>query len=152
LLGGWGGYGQKTEGPATYDFLTVQAKKYDEPSAQLASDIVESAQQLVRLEIALAKQEVKELAIRNAIAFGALAVAGLFALLALLVALPVLLVVWIDNHTLVAIIWLALYVVLALGLALFGRFRMQLQPPQRTIRSLKETREWALRQISLNNK
>jgi hypothetical protein len=29
---------------------------------------------------------------------------------------------------------------------------MQLQPPQRTIRSLKETREWALRQISLNNK
>src|SRR4030088_40131 len=135
-----------------YDFLTVQAKKYDESSAQLASDIVESAQQLVRLEIALAKQEVKELAIRNGIAFGALAVAGLFALLALLVALPVLLVVWIDNHTPGPHIWLSLYVVLALGLALFGRFRMQLQPPQRTIRSLKETREWALRQISLNDK
>jgi cytochrome c biogenesis protein CcdA len=135
-----------------YDFLTVQAKKYDESSAQLASDIVESAQQLVRLEIALAKQEVKELAIRNGIAFGALAVAGVFGLLALLVALPVLLVVWIENHTLAAIIWLALYVVIALGLALFGRFRMKLQPPQRTIRSLKETREWALRQISLNDK
>jgi cytochrome c biogenesis protein CcdA len=130
----------------------VQAKKYDEPSAQLAADVVESAQQLVRLEIALAKQEVKELAIRNGIAFGALAVAGVFALLALLVVLPVLLVVWIDNHTLVAIIWLALYVLIAAGLALFGRFRLQLTPPQKTIRSLKETREWALRQISSNGR
>lgn len=138
--------------PRPYDFLTVQAKKYDESSAQLASDIVESAQQLVRLEIELAKQEVKELAIRNGIAIGAFAVAGVFALLALLVALPVLLVVWIDNHTLVAIIWLALYLVIALGLALFGRFRLQIQPPQRTIRSLKETREWALRQISSNDR
>src|ERR1700737_4011903 len=87
----------QAEGRAPYDFLTVQAKKYDESSAQLASDIVESAQQLVRLEIALAKQEVKELAIRNGIAFGALAVAGVFVLMALLVALPVLLIVWIDN-------------------------------------------------------
>jgi cytochrome c biogenesis protein CcdA len=142
--------------PATaahpYDFLTVQAKKYDESSAQLAADVVESAQQLVRLEIALAKQEVKELAVRNGIAIGALAVAGVFALLALLVALPVLLIVWIDNHTLVAIIWLALYLLIAAGLALFGRFRLQLTPPQKTIRSLKETREWALRQISSNGK
>jgi cytochrome c biogenesis protein CcdA len=130
----------------------VQAKKYDESSAQLAADVVESAQQLVRLEIALAKQEVKELAIRNGIAIGALAVAGVFALLALLVALPVLLIVWIDNHTLVAIIWLALYILIAAGLALFGRVRLQLTPPQKTIRSLKETREWALRQISSNDK
>jgi hypothetical protein len=130
----------------------VQTKKYDESSAQLAADVVESAQQLVRLEIALAKQEVKELAIRNGIAFGALAGAGLFAMLALLVALPVLLIVWIDNHTLVAIIWLALYVLLAAGLALFGRARLQLTPPQKTIRSLKETREWALRQISSNDR
>jgi uncharacterized membrane protein YqjE len=130
----------------------VQAKKYDEPSAQLAADVVESAQQLVRLEIALAKQEVKELAIRNGIAIGLLAGAALFAMLALLVALPVLLVVWIDNHTLVAIIWLALYILIAAALAIFGRMRLQLTPPQKTIRSLKETREWALRQISSNDR
>lgn len=138
--------------PRPYDFLTVQAKKYDESSAQLAADVVESAQQLVRLEIALAKQEVKELAVRNGIAIGALAAAGFFGVLALLVALPVLLIVWIDNHTLVAIIWLALYVLLAAGLALFGRARLLLKPPQKTINSLKETREWALRQISSNDR
>jgi hypothetical protein len=130
----------------------VQAKKYDESSAQLAADVVESARQLVRLEMALAKQEVKELAIRNGIAIGALAGAGLFAMLALLVALPVLLIVWIDNHTLVAIIWLVLYVLLAAGLALFGRARLLLKPPQKTVNSLKETREWALRQISSNDR
>lgn len=130
----------------------MQAKKYDESSAQLAADVVESAQQLVRLEIALAKQEVKELAVRNGIAIGALAAAGFFGVLALLVALPVLLIVWIDNHTLVAIIWLALYVLLAAGLALFGRARLLLKPPQKTINSLKETREWALRQISSNDR
>jgi cytochrome c biogenesis protein CcdA len=130
----------------------VQAKKYDESSAQLAADVVESAQQLVRLEIALAKQEAKELAIRNGIAAGLLAGAGLFGMLALLVALPVLLIVWIDNHTLVAIIWLALYIVLAAGLALVGRARLKLKPPEKTIRSLKETREWALRQISSNTR
>ena len=130
----------------------MQAKKYDESSAQLAADVVESARQLVRLEMALAKQEVKELAIRNGIAIGALAGAGLFAMLALLVALPVLLIVWIDNHTLVAIIWLVLYVLLAAGLALFGRARLLLKPPQKTVNSLKETREWALRQISSNDR
>jgi uncharacterized membrane protein len=130
----------------------VQAKKYDESSAQLAGDIVESAQQLVHLEIALAKQEVKELAIRNGFAAAFLAVAAVFGLLALLVALPVLLVVLFDNHTLVAIIWLALYLLVAIVLGLLGRARLQLKPPQRTIRSLKETREWALRQISSNSK
>lgn len=130
----------------------MQAKKYDESSAQLAADVVESAQQLVRLEISLAKQEVKELAVRNGIAIGALVAAGFFGILALLVALPVLLIVWIDNHTLVAIIWLALYVLLAAGLALFGRARLLLKPPQKTINSLKETREWALRQISSNDR
>src|SRR5438552_6357519 len=49
---------------------TMARHKYSEPSADLAADIVESAQQLVRLEIALAKQEVKELAMRNGIAIG----------------------------------------------------------------------------------
>ena len=128
----------------------MQARKYDEPSAQLAADVVENAQQLVRLEIALAKQEVKELAVRNGIAIGMLAGAGLFAMLAILVALPVLLIVWIGNHALVAVIWLALYILLALVLGLVGRARLKIQPPQKTINSLKETREWALRQISSN--
>ena len=136
----------------TYDFLTVKGKKYEESSAELAHDIVASAQQLVQLEINLAKQEVKELAIRNGVAAGLLAGAGLFALLALLVALPVLLVVLIPNHVIAAAVWLALYIVLAAVLALVGRARLQLQPPRRTIQSLKETRSWALRQISSNDR
>ena len=118
----------------------------------IVSGIVADVQNLARQEVALAKQEVKELAVRNGIAIGALAAAGFFGVLALLVALPVLLIVWIDNHTLVAIIWLALYVLLAAGLALFGRARLLLKPPQKTINSLKETREWALRQISSNDR
>ena len=136
----------------TYDFLTVKGKKYEESSSELAHDIVASAQQLVQLEVNLAKQEVKELAIRNGVAFGLLAGAGLFALLALLVALPVLIINLIPAHAIAAAVWLALYIVLAAVLALVGRARLQLQPPRRTIQSLKETRAWALRQISSNDR
>lgn len=132
--------------------MTVKRKKYEESSAELAHDVVQSAQQLARLEIALARQELKELAIRNAVAFGLLAGAGLFGMFALLVALPVMLIVLIPAHMIAAIAWLALYLVLAVVLALVGRARLALQPPRRTIQSLKETRAWALRQISSNDR
>lgn len=125
---------------------------YDDSTADLAHDIVESAQQLVHLEVALAKQELKELAITNGMAAGAFAVAGVFLLLALLVALPVLVVVWVPNHVLAALIWLVLYVLLAAGLALFGRSRLRIEAPQRTITTLKETKSWALRQLTTNGR
>jgi protein-S-isoprenylcysteine O-methyltransferase Ste14 len=126
--------------------------KYDDSTAELAQDIVESAQQLVHLEIALAKQEMKELAITNAMAAGAFAAAGVLAMLALLVALPVLIVVLVPAHWIAALVWLVLYALLAAGLALFGRSRLRIEAPQRTITSLKETKSWALRQLSTSSR
>jgi len=127
-------------------------RKYDDPTSELAADIVESAQQLVRLEIALAKQEVKELAIRNGIAFGMLAAAGLLAALSLLVVVPVVIVTLVHPLWLGALIWLAVYVVCAAALALLGRSRLAIHPPTRTISSLKETKEWVLHQLNTNSR
>ena len=139
-------------GPFAYAFLIVARKKYGETTPDLAHDIVESAQQLVHLEIALAKQEVKELAISNGVAAGALAGAAVFALLAVLVALPVLLVVAIPAHSVAALVWLILCVVLAAGLALFGKSKLRIEAPKKTIESLKETKAWALHLISSTSK
>jgi hypothetical protein len=125
---------------------------FDDSTADLAHDIVENAQELVRLEIALAKQELKEFAISNAVAGGAFAVAGLLAALAILVALPVLIVVLVPLHWLAALVWLVLYLLVAGGLALFGRSRLRIEVPQRTLSSLRETKAWALRQLSTSSR
>ncbi len=125
---------------------------YEDSSAELAHDIVESAQQLVQLELALAKQEVKELAITNAMAAGAFAAAGLLALLAVLVGIPVLVVVLVPAHWIAALAWIVLYVLAAAVLALFGKSRLRIQAPQRTITSLKETKSWALRQLNTSSR
>jgi uncharacterized membrane protein YdjX (TVP38/TMEM64 family) len=122
-------------------------------SAELAQDIVHEAQNLVQLELQLAKQELKELAMRNGIAAAFLAFGTVLVLVAVLVALPVLLLVvlW-DNHVLGAAIWLAGYVVVGLVLLLVGRLLLRLQPPRRTLSSLEETKRWALRQIRSNDR
>lgn len=127
-------------------------RRYEETTPGLAADLIESAQQLVRLEIALAKQEAKELAIRNGIAIGLLAAAGVLASVSLLVVLPVLLVSLVHPLWLGALIWLAVYVLLAVLMALIGRSRLALHPPPRTISSLKETKEWVLHQLNTNGK
>lgn len=118
-----------------------------ERSAEIAAEIVKEAERLIRLEIALAKQEATEFLFSNLWAAGAFAVAAIFAVLAILVVLPVLIVVAVPNHWLAALIWLALYVAIAAAGALFGRSRVRTTLPQRTITSLKETRDWVLRQM-----
>jgi uncharacterized membrane protein YqjE len=118
-----------------------------ESSPELAAEIVEEAERLVRLEIALAKAELKELAITNAIAAGAFAGAALLVSVTLLVAIPVLIVVAVEPHWLAALAWIVVYLVAAAGLALLGRSRLRIGLPQRTVNSLKETRDWALRQM-----
>ncbi len=113
----------------------------------IAAGLVEQAEHLLKLEIALAKQELKEMAITNAIAAGALGAAALLALLAILVGVPVLLVVLIPAHWLVAVIWIVLYLAVAAGLAAFGRSKLAIGMPVKTVNSLKETRNWALQQM-----
>jgi uncharacterized membrane protein YqjE len=121
-------------------------------SADLAQDIVREAQDLVRLELALAKRELWELAVRNGIAVGLLVLGVLLVMLAVLVALPVLLIVLWDNHVLGAAIWAGGCALLGLALLTAGRLALRLQPPRRTLTSLEETKEWALRQIRSNGR
>jgi hypothetical protein len=116
-------------------------------SGDLAAEVVQDVNRLVSLEIALAKQELKELAIRNAIALGLLAGAALVAVLALLVAIPVAIVLLVGGGWVAAAIWAGIYVVIAIACALIGRARLQIGLPPRTIASLKETKTWALQRL-----
>jgi cytochrome c biogenesis protein CcdA len=118
-----------------------------ESSPELAAEIVEEAERLVRLQIELAKAEIKELAITNAIAAGAFAVAAMLIIVTLLVAIPVLIVVAVEPHWLAALAWIVVYLLVAGGLALLGRSKLRIAIPERTVNSLKETKDWALRQM-----
>ena len=117
-------------------------------TADIAAGLVTDAQRLVRLEIALAKQELKELAIRNGVAAGLFAVAALLATLAIFVGIPVLIVVWIPNHVVAAAVWIGAYVVAAAIMGVVGKLMLRIEAPPKTLSSLKETKEWAIRQIS----
>lgn len=116
-------------------------------SGELAAEVVQDVNRLVGLEIALAKQELKELAIRNAIAAACIAAGGLFAMLALLVAVPVVIVLLVPWHWEAAAVWAVVYALLAAGLVLYGRGRLRITLPQKTITSLKETKTWALQRM-----
>jgi len=121
-------------------------------SREIAADAVQSVQRLVGLEIALAKQELREMVMTNVIAVACIASAGLFAILALLVAVPALVVVLVPWHWEAALVWAVAYALIALGLALYGRSRLSLRLPTRTLESLKENKEWALHQLRSTKK
>jgi cytochrome c biogenesis protein CcdA len=116
-------------------------------TGELAAEVVQDVNKLVSLEVALAKQELKELAIRNAIAVACLVIGGVLAVLALLVAVPVMIVVLVPWHWQAAVVWVVVYVLLAAGLALFGRARLMIALPSKTVASLKETKTWALQRM-----
>lgn len=118
----------------------------------LVASIIADAQRLVTLEIALARQEAKELVQANAIAAGLLAFAGLLIAIALLVALPIAVVEAVPWHWQAALVWAAVYAVLGLLLIALGRSRLRIGPPPRTIASLKENKDWALRRVRSNGK
>ena len=124
--------------------LTSETEK---PTGQLLGGIIDDIQRLIELEVDLARTELKELARTNAIAAASFAVAGVLALLALLVALPVLIVAIVGLHWIAALVWLLLYVIAAAALALFGRSKLRIQAPTKTIDSLKENREWLVQRM-----
>lgn len=127
--------------------LFVTVARAAPSSAELAADIVQDAQELVRLQVELAKQEAKELAVRNGIAAGLLAFGALLVMLALLVAAPALVVLLAPDHVIAAAVWLGVYLLLGVGLLLAGRLTLRLQALPRTVENFKETRTWLLRQI-----
>ncbi|TME03947.1 MAG: phage holin family protein [Chloroflexi bacterium] len=118
----------------------------------LIASVISDAQRLVSLEIALARQELKELATGNAIAAGLMAFGGLLLVFGLLVVLPSLVVILVPWHWQAAAVWLAAYMVVGLALVSIGKSRLQLRLPPRTIESLKENKEWALRRVKSNGR
>ncbi|HEY1420232.1 MAG TPA: phage holin family protein [Candidatus Dormibacteraeota bacterium] len=116
-------------------------------TGDLATQVVQDAQRLVSLEMALAKQEAKDLVKANAIAAGMIGFGGLLLVLALLVAVPSLVVVLVPWHWQAAAAWVVLYALLGLGLAVIGKSRIRIRLPARTVASLKENKEWALRRM-----
>jgi hypothetical protein len=116
-------------------------------SRGLVADVVHDAERLIKLEVALAKQELKDLAVTNAAAVGLVAAGGLLVLLGVLVALPTMVVLLVPWHWQAALVWTAAYLLVGAGLAMFGRARVQVKLPRRTLESLKENKEWALRRM-----
>jgi hypothetical protein len=67
--------------------MSAQKAPSDSPrSGELAAEVVQDVNRLVSLEIALGKQEIKELAIRNGVAVACMATGAVLAILAVLVA------------------------------------------------------------------
>ncbi|HLZ94567.1 MAG TPA: phage holin family protein [Candidatus Dormibacteraeota bacterium] len=116
-------------------------------SGELAAEVVQDVNRLVGLEVALAKQELKELAIGNAIAAACMAAGGLLAIVAILVAVPVAVVMLVPWHWEAAAVWAVAYLLLAIVLGLAGRARLRIALPPKTVASLKETKTWALRRM-----
>jgi putative superfamily III holin-X len=121
-------------------------------SRGLIASVIGDAQRLVTLEIALAKQEAKELARQNAIAAGLLAFGGLLAVLSILVAVPVLVITLVPWKWQAAAVWVAAYLLVGIVLVLIGKARLQMRLPPRTVESLKENKEWALRRVTSNGR
>lgn len=109
--------------------------------------MIQDAQRLVSLEVALAKQEIKDLVMANAIAAGMVASGGLLMILSVLVAVPLLVVTLVPWKWEAALAWVVLYALLGIGLVLMGKRRFALKLPAKTLASLKENKEWALRQM-----
>ena len=116
-------------------------------SGDLAAEVIRDAQRLVGLEVALAKQELKDLAMANTVAAGLAVFGGLLFVLGVLVAIPSLVVVLVPWHWQAALTWIVLYLVLGLGLAFYGKSRFRVELPAKTLTSLKESKEWALRRM-----
>ena len=69
-----------------------------------------------------------------------------------MVGVPLVVVTWQPDHLKWALIFLLGYLVAGVALAVAGRLLLRVEPPRRTLEALKETREWALRQISSNSR
>jgi Putative Actinobacterial Holin-X, holin superfamily III len=132
--------------------VDTDTKVNEVSSRGLIASVISDAQRLVALEVALAKQELKELAVRNAVAAGLITFGGLLVLLAVLVAAPSLAVILVPWHWQAAAVWIGAYLVIGIVLILVGKARLRIGLPPRTVESLKENKEWALRRVRSNGR
>jgi hypothetical protein len=125
----------------------------DEPRSEsiigLARQLIGGAIGLVRLEVQHGRQEVQERLATTGRGVAFFAAAALFGLLALIafVALLVLLLALLIPGWLSALIWLLVFVLIGVVLALQGRRRVRNPVPEETIASVKEDIAWAKRLI-----
>jgi Putative Actinobacterial Holin-X, holin superfamily III len=123
------------------------AKRAERSAMTIVKSIVDDVGLLVRKEIELAKEELKAGLVARGVGAGALAAAGVMALLgvifiamAVAAALDLVMPAWLARLV-VALGFLAM----AGGAALFGRRRIKSVPmvPEETKRTIKEDVEWA---------
>jgi len=116
----------------------------------LGRALVDEVTQLVRLEIQLAKKEIREMVVTDVKAAGFLIVAGLLALIGLILGL-VALAFLLGNFILSAGWWVFIFFLLliigAVVLGMIGKNRLRIGPPEQTLATLREDVEWAKLQI-----
>jgi putative exporter of polyketide antibiotics len=118
----------------------------------LGKNLVDELIQLVRLEIDLAKQEIREMVMTDIKAVVFFIVAGVILLVAVifgLIALTFLLGYLIPSLGTGwwVFIFFVLFVVTSVVLMLLGKSRLRIGPPEHTIATLREDVEWAKLQI-----
>ncbi|MDQ6772870.1 MAG: phage holin family protein [Candidatus Dormibacteraeota bacterium] len=118
-------------------------------AGDLAAGLVSDGQKLVSLQIGLAKQELKELVVRNAVALSLFLLAALLLLVAIVVVVPLVIVHLVGDSTRAVVIWLAVYIGLAVILLIAGRIVLRIPKSDQihTLTAVTETRDWLLRQI-----
>ena len=119
----------------------------DKSTPQVAADLVDDIQRTGELNFQLAKREMRELAISNVVAGASFATSAYLAITAVLIGVPVLLIVLLPWHWQVAAIWIVVYLLGAGVGALVGKLKLRLEPPRKTIESLKENRDWVIQQV-----
>jgi len=120
---------------------------------ELGRQLVDESRDLIRKEVELAKVETMGLVKTNAIALGMCAAAAIL-LLVLLIMLQVAMIMtfWEGARYLVAWGLVGFWVVVIAILALVGRARFKIKPPEKTIATIKGDIEWAKEQIRSNGK
>jgi uncharacterized membrane protein YqjE len=118
----------------------------------LARVALEDLIRLVQLQIQLAKLELKELVIRNALALGLFLGAGFCLFVAFLMGLVTLALAFHNHQLLAAGVIAALFFVFCIGLGLSGLRFLKIGPPEKTLTSLKEDAEWARQVLKRNTK
>ncbi len=117
----------------------------------LTRTAVDDLVRLIQQEVQLAKVEVKEMLISSVLGGAMLAAAGVCALVFLILALVTIALVF-PPHALIAGIEAAIFLVAAVVLALVGKSRLKIGPPEKTMTSLKEDAAWARQLLKRNAK
>jgi ABC-type tungstate transport system substrate-binding protein len=123
-------------------------------------DVAQEARQLGQLQLQLAKQELREILVRNGMGLAVAVIGVVLLALAALVALPVFLVLRSPDRVAAALVWLVVDAGLGLLMILVGLLlaRKLLSRPSprrllpRTFAAFEENQAWLLRQLRSNGR